>query len=53
MKDTVEPPKEAVFKEIIDGKTVVEADLDTVEKRKKAFTFISAEIKQIITTQIK
>ena len=53
LKEASEPPKESVFKDIMDGKTAVETDLDTLEKRKKAFAFISTEIKQVITTQIK
>ena len=67
-REAGEPQKETVFKQIIDGLTDVNTDLDTVsfasirlsisfmfqlEKRKKVFNFIASETKQIVAASMK
>ena len=67
-REAGEPQKETVFKQIIDGVTDVNTDLDTVsfasiglsisfifqlEKRKKVFNFIANETKQVVAASMK
>lgn len=52
-RELVQPPKEAVFSNIMDGKTEVNTDLTQVQKRQQVFGFISSETQQVIGAQMK